>query len=265
MSSYQVDFAFADNEFILNSTKDTITRLSAQDVLSALSVASGPDRWGFFEDFRGRVSTNVLAPFTLTLGGSGTFATPAAQVAGGVAAIVTGATDNNHNDIAYDLVHTVSGGWAFFEARIASITAITTRAIEVGFSDALSETNGLAFTSSDSTPVAVADNAAIFQYNTDDTPGDIWVAASVNAGGTPQATALTAAPVADTYQTLRVEVSPEGDAYFYVAGSLVATLTDAVATTAVLTPWVAVKTLAGSAVTVNVDYLWGYGASGLNR
>lgn len=171
----------------------------------------------------------------------------------GVVRLSTDDTDDDHATLALGLHFLVSKGWTFFEARIKSVTAITARALEFGLSDALSETNGLAFSSHDATPVDVATDAAVFGYNTDESM-TTFSALSVKAGGTPQYTLLAGAP-STSFIKLGVLIDSAGNAYFYVNGVLVATHLLAVATTALLTPWITLKSLSGAIKEIDVDYI----------
>lgn len=204
--------------------------------------------------------TGVDATLTrYTLNGSGGSQT-AQAVAGGALRLTTGGTDTNLRTLTVGLNWLVSRGWTFFEARVASVSSIATRVIEIGLSDAVSETNGMAFsTHTASAPVDVADNAAIFGYDTNASGnGGKFAALSVN-GGTPTGTLTTVAPVAGTYNTFRVGIDESGNAYFWADGVLVATHALAVATSSLLTPWLGVVTRTGGASSIDVDYFGVFG------
>lgn len=178
------------------------------------------------------------------------------QQAAGATRLTTHSDDNANCTYALGLHWLVSNGPIFFRARISSITDLNTRAIEVGLSDALTESNGQAFTSHDDTPVAVADDAAIFGFMTDDSM-TTFSALSVNGGGTAQVTEDVLTPVAGTFYDFGVGIDAVGNAYFYTGQTpvLVATLALAVATTAVLTPWVSLTNLAGGGEIMDIDYI----------
>lgn len=208
-----------------------------------------PDYVTFFDDFLGDAVNTTWQP---NLSTGATIAINAAQ--NGTARFSTDTDDNDFATLALGLHWLVSKGWTLFEARVASVSAITLRAIEVGLSDALSETNGLAFSDHSATGItAVATDAAIFGYDTD-AGMSRWAANSVKGGGTPQATLLSDAP-STTFARLGVAINSSGDAFYYVNNELVATHTDAVATTAVLTPWISLKSLSGAIKSIDVDYV----------
>ncbi len=222
---------------------------------AALSNAGDPRYVGYFVDFVGDTDDATLVK-TIGSGGSVALST---TTAGGTLTIATGATDDTAVTIALGTHWLVSNGLTFFEARIKSVTAITLRAIEVGLSDATTETNGLAFSNHAVGAVAdVADNAAVFGYDTDASMTD-WAINTVKAG-TPAAVALdpSAAPSL-SYQTLGIVVQADGDAWFYLDGVEVGHVENAVATTALLTPWVTLKTLSAADKSIIVDYVLVHG------
>lgn len=158
--------------------------------------------------------------------------------------------DDDHATLAGALnLKANTAGW--LEVRLKQVTAATLRAVEVGISDAKSETNGLAF-SALATPAAVADDAAVFAYNTDDDTA--WYLASVKGGGTPQATRLDETPSTD-WQTLRLEWTAGGAVSFFIDGERVGTHENAVTTTVAMGVWITLKSLSGAAKSMDVDYI----------
>ena len=69
--------------------------------------------------------------------------------------------------------------------------------------------------------------------------------------------ALSGGPTADTYQVLRIEIDADGTARYYVDGTLEATVESAVATTALLIPyiWGDSGDDADIATVVTIDYI----------
>lgn len=211
--------------------------------LGSVTVASA------FYDFFGDALPGELVP---TANNSGTVA--ANGGAGGTARFTTGTTSTNHATLALGTHWLVSNGFTLFTARVASITAIATRTIEIGLADATTETNGLVFSAHGTTTTAVADNAAIFAYDTGATPTLVtWGLFSVNATVAATRQVTTVAPVAGTYQRFDIAINSSGDAFYYINRALVGTQTAAVATTALLTPWIGVTTLAASAAIIDAD------------
>lgn len=223
-------------------------------IRALLANAGSHEYVGYWDDFLGDL---LSAEWQTDLSASVTIAVSAA--AGGKITFTTTTTDNDKATLALGLHWLVSSGYTFFEARVKSVTAITLRAIEVGLSDAVSETNGLAFSNHSATPTAVADNAAIFGYDTAASM-TTWALNTVNAT-TAASTVITAAP-STSYQRLGLFIDSSGNATFYVDGSVVGTKALAVATTAVLTPWVSLKSLSAAAKSIDCDYVSIFGTRG---
>ena len=105
-------------------------------------------------------------------------------------------------------------------------------------------------------------NALSFCQDTEATAPTKWYCTSENAGtiayaATAASCLLAVGPTANTYQVLRIEVDANGDARYYVDGVLKFTKLTAVATTAVLVPYIAVTAEDGTpvATTVSIDYI----------
>jgi len=154
-----------------------------------------------------------------------------------------------------------NGGTLIFEARLHFDTDITNKLIAVGMTDNAALEMPATITSTD-TIQWTADDAVLFLYDSEATT-DEWFAASYDAG-TDEGTgsgATGVAPVADTFQTLRIEIDSGGeDARFYVDGSLVKTITaNAVTVSDLLTPVIIADTNEDAVQAVDVDYIavWG--------
>ena len=213
-----------------------------------------------FSDFLGAV---IPEEFT---GGSENSGTAAIVVAkeGGVVGLITGASDGNRSQITTGLNHLVSSGSIIGRFRVKSVTAITTRAIFVGFTDTVSLENPIEI--SGTTITSNATNAVGFVYDTAATT-DQWYFLAVNADVdsialVPVPNFFTGlAPVADTWQNFGVEITPDGRAIgSFGTGDKrklveVAWADSAVATTSLLTPTVLLETRTGGAATVYVDYM----------
>ena len=241
---------------------DAAGRLTLHDweALRAVYANSGSREYvGFFDDFLGDA---VDARWDDDLATGATIAIQAAQ--NGTIRFSTDTDDNDHATLALGLHWLVSKGLTVFEARLASVTAITLRAIEIGLSDAVSETAGLAFSSHDATPVDVATNAALFAINSDESVAT-WSLLSVNAG-TPARDDSAITPVAGTFQGFKIVIDEFGNVDFYIDSDgdeadyqLVGSHALGVAPTAVLTPWISLKSLSAAAKSIDVDYVGIYG------
>lgn len=160
----------------------------------------------------------------------------------------------------------VSLGPIVFEARV-SVSHITGATVCVGLSDKIAD--GAAEAVLHVIKVAdIADdgltvsNALSFCQDAEATNATLWHATSENAGTIAHVAAagecvLDVGPTPNVYQTLRIEVDATGDARFYVDGELKFTEETAVATTAVLVPYIAVTAEDGTpvATTVSIDYI----------
>lgn len=232
------------------------------DVAAAIANSGSGNSIGTFDHFLGDTLRDEWATDLST--GAG-IAIDTSNTEGGQATFTTDTDDNDHATLALGLHWLVSNGTIVFEAAVKSVTAITVRAIEVGLSDALSETNGLAFSSHDATPVDVATNAAVFGYNTDDSM-TTWSALAVNAG-TPVYADTEVAPSTSGFQRLGIVIDSAGNVHYYIGGvgqpaNFIATHSLGIATTALLTPWITLKSLSGAAKTINLDYVMCYGPVG---
>lgn len=160
----------------------------------------------------------------------------------------------------------VSLGQTIFEARV-SLSHITGATVCVGLSDKIASDSAEAVLHTVKAEVIADDgltvsNALSFAQDSEATAPTKWYATSENAGTIAHAAAaadclLSVGPTANTYQVLRIEVDANGDARYYVDGVLKHTELTAVATTAVLVPYIAVTAEDGTpvATTVSVDYI----------
>lgn len=234
-------------EFVLGA-KSGQPELFNWDTLRFSWASNNPDYVTWFDDFFGDTLNGTWQP---TLSTGATIAVNS-QVGGAIRFT----TDTDDDDFAYltlGLHWQVSNGPIVFGARVKTVTNALVRAIEVGLSDALTETNGLAFSDHSVAGVtAVATDAVIFGYDTDASMTN-WAVNNVNAD-TEAAVDSGVAP-STSYQELIIVVMPDGTAFFYINGELISRVADAIATTAVLTPWISLKSLSGAAKSIDVDFV----------
>ena len=160
----------------------------------------------------------------------------------------------------------VSLGEITFEARI-SVSHVTGATVCVGLSDKIASGSAEAVLHTVKSEVIADDgltvsNALSFAQDSEATNVTNWYATSENAGTIAHAAAaadclLAAAPTVDTYQVLKIVVNAKGDAFYYVDGLLKFTELTAVATTAILVPYIAVTAEDGTpvATTLSIDYI----------
>lgn len=224
-----------------------------QDVRFALGQGS-IDNPGSFTHWLGNEGlATIPAPWRATLASSGTIAV----VAGGLNGILreTTAASNNDSVVAALGVNWQSAdGYIFLEAEV-DMPAIVTRVHEVGLGNAMTQTGGLNFSAHlASLPVAVASDAIVFAFDTA-AGGANWVVSSVKGGGTPQGVDTGVVVTATTRYVLSMLIDNDGNAYCWINGDLVATITNAITPATLHTPWISTKAKAGTATVLNCDYI----------
>jgi len=229
-----------------------------------------------FDDFRqSAVADDSWANKWISFDGAGTAAASAAIVASpeGKVDLVSGTAGSaGVADAAAMssalLTHgqAVSLGETIFEARVA-VDLLTGATVCVGLSDKVASDSAEAVLHVVKA-AAIADdglavtNALSFVQDSEATSPTKWYAVSENGGtiahvAVAQECVLDVGPVADTYVVLKIVVNAAGDAFFYVDGVLKFTELTAVATTAVLVPYIAVTAEDATPVstTLSVDYI----------
>jgi len=181
------------------------------------------------------------------------------NVTGGVVRLVTGNADGTvaadgsaFNIGAVQLDATV--GVTVMEAKIRIATAITTVSVFVGLTDSPSLEEP--FTNATDTISLVAADAVGFHFDSAATTKEWWMAAVDTGTADTGNAALGVAPVADTWQVLRLEVGPLGnDARFYIDGAYVGQLIAAgVGPDVVLYPTILANSTTTTSKTVDVDW-----------
>lgn len=250
--------------FVIGAQSGRPTFIPFQDVRNSMSLGSGT-QVTFFDHFVGNLGLSTPpAPWSEDVNASGT-AAGTARIKGtsglqsGQIELATG-TDAQNDHITLALgTHWVVGagqdGWLFFETNV-QLDVVTDAILEVGLSDAVSETAGLAFSDHSVAGVTdVATDAVVLAF--DSAEGTTWLANVVN-NGTPQASDTNVTVSASNRYTIRIEVSDGGDVYFYVNNNMVASFDEGVAVDATLGPWISAKTLSTGPVvdvTANIDYI----------
>jgi len=168
--------------------------------------------------------------------------------AGGCAASCEGLVLGTH--------YSADQGSLVFETRVHIDTAVANEIIFAGLTDNAALEMPATIITTTVTPVA--DDFCGFLYDDAGTTDEWW---AVCADGGALATGVAAtgvAPVANTYQVLRVEIDAGGeDARFYIDGTLVGTITaNALTVTDLLTPMVIMDTNADESNVLDVDYVF---------
>jgi len=157
----------------------------------------------------------------------------------------------------------VSTGLTVVEFRLHMSTLVN--AVGVGLSDTIAAATEMEPFEADGSNVisegTVTDcqNCAAFLAHDTDTNTFGWLAVSMNAntmGAVADEYTLGVAPVASTYQILRLEVDATGDAFWYINGELKGVEPLALATTAVVIPYYWTGSIAATAISlVLIDYI----------
>ena len=176
----------------------------------------------------------------------------------GVVRMITGDTAvvaESAQSLTHELNWKANQGGLYMACRFKPVTAITTVAYFVGFTDTLATTTlEEPITLSGTTLTTNATDAVGFVYDTDAT-NDTWHCQGVANGTDTALTNSTIAPVVDTYQDLEIFVDTSGGATFYINGALVATVAACVTSTVALTPVVCAMARTTSSRTVDIDYI----------
>jgi hypothetical protein len=148
-----------------------------------------------------------------------------------------------------------SNGGLVFQTRI-KVSRITDAYIFAGFTDVITAELPIISAASANTLTSNASDAVGFMFDTNMTADNWWlVGVKADTDATAQNTSV--APVADDYETLRIEIGATGIATFFRNGKQVGTaMADAVTAATDLTPCVYVSNADGtSTVTLDVDYI----------
>ena len=216
----------------------------------------------FFDDFLGAALRGEVAG---TAENSGTAAVVVGKE-GGAAEVTTGATSGNRAQLTMGLNFKPSSGSLVFRTRVKSVTAITARALFIGFTDTVSQENPIEIGALDAV-TSNASDAVGFIYDTDAATAKWFVAgvkADVDTGLTAvKLNGVQQAPVADEEQEFVIEINTDGDAVLSFGRNLnegvygvreVARIENAVTPGTLLTPIVLIETRANAAKTAHVGY-----------
>lgn len=221
-----------------------------------------PDDVVLFDDFTQGFNTTIWQ----AVEGTDSATSAAAILSGGIGGVLRLTTGDAGTGYAADaeqitqhaLMWQASNGNLVFEARV-KLSAITTCYAFLGFTDTVAAALEAPIESAGSanTLTTNAADAVGFMFDTRMTDDNWWL---TGVAGNTDAVAQNSgfAPVAGTYETLRVEVTPDGDAVFYRNGRQVGTLmSDAITAATDLTPVFTVsKTSVTASMTMDVDYVY---------
>lgn len=240
----------------------TMTVTGTMALSSAITPAAPINVGTYFQQCQDFVMTSITGASYEQIHGvilnadTNDFAVTAAAV-GGVVSATTAASDNDGSQILLSVPVQASKGGLVFETRLFIGSSVENVCINAGLTDSTSlempaEISGTTITTN-------ASDACVFVYDTDQTT-DKWYVVGVKANTDATGNGITTStPVADTYQTLRIEIPAAGTtASFYINGTLVGSLT-ANAITAATKVYATVNIEsrdAGGAKAVSVDYIF---------
>lgn len=228
-------------------------------------VQSAPTIVSWFDDFLGgsqAFSTTIIDGWRSRKGSDGGCVdwTITPDVSGKIVGTIGATTASmavSGTQLDRGLAWKANQGMLCFEARV-KLSAITNIAAYIGFTDqtAALEMPIQSAASADTITTNATDGVG-FMFDTSMATDDWWlVGVAADADATLQDT--TFAPVADTYETFRIELSATGEAVFFRNGSRVGSgkMSGAVTATVALTPCIVGfnRTTSGTP-TITCDYL----------
>ena len=270
----QLDANNASNGLITIDAASTVDIVSGDTTLEAIQLVGNtnvtgvlvPDKgirrseyYELFSDFDIPTINETDFPFILNNDGGGG-ADPTTQVSyvgGALVANTTGGGGANGSQLVMAVPFRANLGSLVFETKLHINTAISGCRVCAGFTDASGWEVPVTIAAGD-TITTVFSNGVAFAYD-DQATTDVWfgvgVAADTDATGNG---ATDTAPVADTSQTLRIEVASDGsEASFYIDGVLKKSLTaNAVTASTVIYGTVVIQETAVAAKSIDVDYIY---------
>lgn len=187
----------------------------------------------------------------------------AAILAGGIGGVLRLTTGDAGTGYAADAEQITQAGmyWQASEGRLAietkiAISQITEAYLFVGFTDTVALEAPITSAGSADTLTTNATDAVGFMFDTRMTTDNFWLTGvKADADATAQNSGF--APVANVYQTLRIEVNASGVATFYRNGLQVGTaMSNALTAATDLTPIVAFSKLSTTtSITADIDYI----------
>lgn len=247
----------------LLAKKGLVVGGSGGEAVSGQMVLRSPTDFGFFDDFekldtsRWRATEgtdSVTSNAAILAGGAGGL--------GGVLRLTTGDAGTGLAADTEQLTHTTlqfkaANGNLVFEIRV-KLSAITNCWAFFGFTDTVAAALEAPIMSAGSgnTLTSNAADAVGFMFDTRMTDGNWWL---VGVKADTDATAQNSgyAPVADTYEVLRIEVDTSGNAMFFRNGLKIGSrMSNALTASVALTPIMAVsKTSVAASMTCDIDYV----------
>lgn len=257
----------------VNNSDGSTSTISLDELKELDGAATRAGTFEVFDDFGQEAiqTTGVGDGLWIAFAGTDVDATAAAIVTAPEGQILMGSGDGGATEDGSVLSQIllaqgslVSLGTTVFECRV-SFDQLTGMTANFGLSDTLATTGEHLLHTIDSGVVAdgglTVTNTVEFGFSSDATATDKWQICSENAGtigNSAAEEALAIGPTADTYAILKIVVTSGGHATFYVDGVEKATRANAVATTALLIPYIAIDagTDAQTVTDLTIDYIY---------
>lgn len=226
-----------------------------------------------FVEGAGALNSWVPQPLVTTETGAATPFAPNATV-GSEIVCVTGATTNNGQELAGKGVKwnpsTMGGITLVVRAKFVAATTATDGDICIGFSDAVTETNSLAYVVSAASALtthAPTDHAS-FYYSSIATSGALFLTGGNHWGfittknDVDTVTAPTISSVKDSsYHVFRLDIDATGNATYAIDGVVIGVVASAVTANVAYTPYIACVAKNSHALTGTIDFLGVYSGS----
>lgn len=186
-----------------------------------------PKKFELFDDFIYQTFTAADTPWIDNQGSDAQTAAAITAAEGGTLTLTTGNNSGTYADDAVQLTCSIpvqaDSGKLVFEARLKCTTNINTMSIFVGFTDV--NTLEEPFSVSGTTITSTATDGVGFVYDTAMTTDEWWAVAVDGDTDDTDSGTTSVGPTAGVYQTLRLEVSNDGNRIdFYIDGDLKKTL-----------------------------------------
>lgn len=211
----------------------------------------------FYDDFLSAAIDGRLS----STAGSGTANQAATTVAGAINGTVTlksasdnGTTAANGSMITFDQLNwKANQGGCYFEAKL-QVDVITECYFFVGWTDTISTTVEYPLFMTAGAVDSDATNAAGWIFDTAATVDQLTLG-GVKADADTSPLISGVAPVAATYITLGVELTPSGSVIGYINGARVGEIANAITVTTAITPCIAVGNRAAEVKILTIDYI----------
>jgi hypothetical protein len=255
--------------------KSSYIELDDQDLRLANGVKFERKSVEIFDHFAygaGAFNSHVPQNWVTTETGAATPFAPGATGASEMIGVTGGTTDNAQEFAGKAVIWKPSAmGTLVFEmrAKFVGATTATDGDFYFGFSDAVTETNGLPYVVSAASALTThaPSNAVLFAYSSIPTSGALYSASGnyigvITTKADTDTVAATTTVKDSNYHTYRIEIDASGNAFFYIDGVHVKSVALAVTADTALVTYMSVIAKNSHAHTATVDYVYVGGGLG---